>query len=177
MKRYVAIVNFGKFSSEKISNIMKKIGINSKIINPNQNNINFTPTHIILSGSEKHVYNDDSYKMPKWVLELNVPVLGVCYGMQLIAHTFGGIVIRMNKLEKGPVDVIEIINKKVTMNKRWMNRYDRILVAPSSFIITGFTLEKNIASFTDEKKWWGIQYHPESDYYGDYNVFLRFLDF
>jgi GMP synthase (glutamine-hydrolysing) len=175
-KALVAIVDFGKFSSERIANVMYNLKIEYIIIHPEEDYIDFIPTHIILSGSEKHVYNHDRYIMPRWVLKLNVPVLGICYGMQLIAYTFGGIVIRMNNLQKGPIDVIEKINKNKIKTKRWMNRYDRILLAPSFFKITGITKDKHIAAFTDNKKWWGVQYHPESDYYVDYNVFIRFLE-
>jgi GMP synthase (glutamine-hydrolysing) len=135
----------------------------------------FKPTHIILSGGPKHVYDQNHYSMPQWVLDSDCPVLGICYGMQLIAKTFGGNVIRMPEKEEGPVEVTEIINGVQSGHIRWMNRYDRVISVPGNFDITGVTDRDHIASFTDHRKWWAVQYHPESTKHGDITVLKRFL--
>lgn len=173
-KHSVALVMFGKMSSKRIGYILNILGVNYKIVLPNEIP-DFEPTHIILSGGPKHVYENDHYPMPKWVLETQCPVLGICYGMQIIAHTFGGIVNKMVEVEHGPVEITEIIDKYQMTYVRWMNRNDRVFLVPNIFDITAVTNQNHIAAFTDYKKWWAVQYHPESYKHGDINVFRRFL--
>ena len=170
----VALVMFGKTSSQRISRMLNRLRIDYRIVLPHETP-SFQPSHIILSGSPKHVYEADHYPMPQWVLESASPVLGICYGMQLIAHTFGGTVGRMPILEKGGVEVTEIINKTQFSYTRWMNRYDQVISVPSPFHITGVTHRNHIAAFTDHNRWWAVQYHPESLRYSDTDVFRRFL--
>lgn len=171
----VAVVNFGSISTNGICNILMKLNIDYQIVLPDET-ISFNPTHIILSGGSKHVYNKDHYSIPKWVLDANVPVLGICYGMQLIAYTFGGVVRKMTKKEEGPAEITEIIDNNQVSSIRWMNREDQVLSVNNHFSITGVTNKNHIASFTDYDKWWAIQYHPESKKYRDLNVFRRFLN-
>ena len=170
----VALVAFGSKSCGKISRALNRLNVSYKIVFPYEIPT-FQPTHIILSGGPKHVYEIDHYPMPQWVLDSNKPVLGICYGMQLIAKTFGGTVIRMNEKEEGPVCVTEIINGHQMMNTRWMNRYDQVVSIPRIFNITGVTDKNHIASFTNNIRWWAVQYHPEAFKHGDLTVFKRFL--
>lgn len=173
-KPLVALIAFGRTSAEKIIRSLNLLKVDYKIILPDEIPT-FQPTHIILSGGPKHVYEADHYYLPKWIIESKCPVLGICYGMQLIAHTFGGTVIRMPQKEEGPVEVTEIINNVQATYVRWMNRYDQVTSVTNNFNITGVTNNNHIASFTDHKKWWAVQYHPESSKHGDLNVFRRFL--
>lgn len=170
----VALISFGKTSTERLSWALNKLGIDHRIVLPHESP-SFTPTHIILSGGPKHVYDTDSYIMPKWILNSDIPVLGICYGMQLIAYTFGGMVIKMSEKEEGSVEVTEIINRNQVINNRWMNRYDQVIAIPNNFTITGVTSKNHISSFTDYKKWWAVQYHPESPKHGDLDVITSFL--
>jgi GMP synthase (glutamine-hydrolysing) len=171
----VALIVFGNDSSKKISRALQRLKINYVILFPNEIP-SFVPTHIILSGGPGHVYEPNHYSMPEWVLKSNVPVLGICYGMQLIAHTFGGTVIKMKDKEDGPVEVTEIIDGHQIINTRWMNRYDQVVWLPNTFIITGVTSKNHIAAFTDYKQWWAVQYHPESIKHGDLSVIRKFLN-
>lgn len=170
----VALVAFGKTSTERICRVLNSLFISYRIVLPNEVP-NYQYSHVILSGSNKHVYENNSYPMPQWVLETDKPVLGICYGMQLIVHTFNGEVRRMNEKEHGPIEVTEIINNQQITNYRWMNRYDQIVSVSSQFYTTGVTYKDDVATITDGEKWWGVQYHPESSKYGDITVFQRFL--
>lgn len=174
----VALVAFGDQSTKAIACYLYRMGINYKVVLPHETPA-FQPTHIILSGSPKHVYEADHYPLPNWVINCECPVLGICYGMQLIAQTFGGTVIRMTQLEKGPVEVTELsMNHNLvhqTMHIRWMNHYDEVIVIPEGFNVTAVTHKNQIAAFTDNKKWWGVQYHPEARKHGDPRVFKNFL--
>jgi GMP synthase (glutamine-hydrolysing) len=172
--RFVTVVDFGQYSARGISQVLERLKVKHHVLNPNETP-SMEPTHIILSGGPKHVYEEDHYAMPAWIAHTKAPVLGICYGMQLIAYTFGGHVRRMETKEEGPVEVTEIIEAQQSTVHRWMNRHDRVMSVPRQFIVTGVTKENHIAAFTDNNKWWGVQYHPEASKYVDYDIFRRFL--
>lgn len=174
----VALVAFGKLSTENIANTLDKLHVPYIIVLPYEVPT-FHPTHIILSGGPKHVYESDHYPLPEWVINSDVPVLGICYGMQLIAHTFGGLVIRMDQKEVGPVEITELICSMGSLQQitkcRWMHRYDQVISLPKMFNVTAVTQNNHIAAFTDGRKWWAVQYHPESPKYPTKRLFKRFL--
>lgn len=170
----VVLVEFGQISINKLSYILSKLNIKYMVVSHDEIP-KFKFTHIILSGGPKHVYEKDHYIMPQWVLDSDKPVLGICYGMQLIAKTFGGIVIRMDEKEEGCIEIIEIINHSQTIKCRWMNRFDRVLSVPKYFQITAVTERNHIAGFTDNKRWWAVQYHPENWKFRNLALFRRFL--
>jgi len=66
---------------------LDKLKVKYKIVFENENILPFNPTHVILTGGPKHVYDEDHYKIPPWVINSNVPVLGICYQIQFVAHT------------------------------------------------------------------------------------------
>jgi GMP synthase (glutamine-hydrolysing) len=171
---FVIIVAFDSYSATNISRVLHRKDVEHRIVFPHE-----IPkmgySHIILSGSKKHVYDSNSYKMPEWVLFSSCPVLGICYGMQLIAHTFGGSVIAMEEQEKGPVAVTEMVDGICSTHLKWMNRVDRVVSLPSKFDVTGITDNEHIAAFTDHVKWFAVQYHPEQLNYLDLETFDRFL--
>ena len=170
----VALVSFGAKSTERLRYILGRLNVTCRVLFPDETP-SFHYTHIILSGGPKHVYEADTYTMPEWVLQSTAPVLGVCYGMQLIAHTFGGRVTKMSHVEKGPVEVTEMIKGEQLTSLRWMNRLDQVVSIPDAFTITGVTSSNHIASFTDHHRWWAVQYHPEASKHGDASVLRRFL--
>ena len=100
--------------------------------------------------------------------------------MQLIAHTFGGCVERMDEPERGPIDVTELItenNELVQLTySRWMNRFDKVTSVSDNFVVTGVTNNGHVCTFSDGVKWWAVQYHPESLNAGDISVFRKFLE-
>jgi len=171
---FVIIINYGDLSSRQIAMILDKLNIKYTILLPNQSPKN-SYTHIILSGGPKHVYENDHYPLSQWIIYSDVPVLGICYGMQLIAKTFGGIVIKMEEKEEGPVQITEIINNKQIVQYQWMNRYDLVTRLPENFTITAVTNKNHIAGFTDNKKWWAVQYHPEAKCCQNVSLFKRFI--
>lgn len=170
----VAVVAFGKSSTKKICDVLTMLRVRYYVILPDEK-LNFVPSHIILSGSSKHVYDPDYYPLPQWVIDANCPVLAICYGMQLIAHTFGGRVIKMSEIERGLIPVTELIHETQYTKYRWMNRYDRVIMVPPGFTITGVTNRNHIASFTDFKKYFCIQSHPENKKGLDIQLFEDFL--
>lgn len=170
----VIIVNFGDLSTKQIADMLDRLFVKYKILLPDEIPL-FEYTHIILSGGPKHVYDEDHYPLAKWIINSDIPVLGICYGMQLIAKTFGGIVVKMKEKEEGPIQITEIVNKKQIIYYQWMNRYDRVISLPKNFIVTAVTNKQHIAGFTDNKKWWAVQYHPEAKCCQNIDIFQKFI--
>lgn len=172
----VAVVAFGKTSTANIVNILVQLGISYRIVLAHE-----LPTckytHIILTGGPKYVTRYEYYRLPQWITDSDCPVLGICYGMTLIAHAVGATVQQLSEHEHGPTEVTEIIDGRQLITTRWMNRHYRISDVPKAFHVTGVTTDNHIASFTDYRKWWGCQYHPESVRYRDRNIFARFLHY
>ncbi len=171
---FIVVINYGNKSSSNISAVLNALGYFNVVLHPYEYP-GTKPTHIILSGGPKHVYDPDAYILPQWIINSDIPTLGICYGMQLIAHTFGGNIDRMDRLEKGLVKIREMINDVEVIGNKWMNRYDYVSCLPNKFIITGMTSNNHIAAFTDNIKWWAVQYHPESHKSIDYDTFIRFI--
>ena len=171
---YVIIINYGQLSTIQISHVLTKLNIKHKCLLPHEKPYK-NVTHIILSGGDHHVYEKKSYKLPKWIIASDKPVLGICYGMQLIASHFKGKVQKMKQPEKGLVEVIEMVNDDIIKKKCWMNRLDHVTHLPLKFNIIGITYNNDIAAFTDHYKWWAIQYHPESSHATHEDVFIDFF--
>jgi len=130
---------------------------------------------IILSGSHASVYEDTTDKAPPAVFELGVPVLGICYGMQTMAHQLGGIVTSGHQREFGSADVrahghsalLEGIQDYKTaaghgMLQVWMSHGDKVTELPHGFKLMASTDSCPIAGMADEaRRFYGVQFHPE----------------
>ncbi|MDO8442637.1 MAG: glutamine-hydrolyzing GMP synthase [Polaromonas sp.] len=130
---------------------------------------------IILSGSHASVYEDSTDKAPQAVFDLGIPVLGICYGMQIMAHQLGGIVQSGHKREFGPADVrahghtqlLEGIQDYATpqghgMLQVWMSHGDKVTELPPGFKLMASTPSCPIAGMADEeRRFYGVQFHPE----------------
>jgi GMP synthase (glutamine-hydrolysing) len=177
----VALVVYGSKSATRISQVLDELNIHHYLVLPDEIPT-IAYTHIILSGGPDHVYIKDEH-LPEWVINSSVPVLGICYGMQLIAYHFGGTVKAMASKEKGYYNVCEIvtINRSISQStkRRWMNRLDEVQTVPPQFHVTGINADDGIVAFTDHRKYWAVQYHPEHCEKGvsaDTSVFTRFLE-
>jgi GMP synthase (glutamine-hydrolysing) len=130
---------------------------------------------IILSGSHASVYEETTDKAPNAVFELGVPVLGICYGMQTMAHQLGGVVQSGHKREFGHADVrahghtqlLDGIQDYATamghgMLKVWMSHGDKVTELPHGFKLMASTDSCPIAGMADEeRRFYGVQFHPE----------------
>ncbi|ALV23328.1 GMP synthetase [Mycoplasma sp. (ex Biomphalaria glabrata)] len=125
-----------------------------------------TPTGIILSGGPESVYDSNGLKIDKKIFDLNIPILGICYGMQLITDMFGGKVTGSDKSEFGANELKIKINNELfedvpKISKVWMSHSDHVTKMPSNFEITGES-HNSIASIKHKnKKIYGVQFHPE----------------
>ena len=125
------------------------------------------PEGIILSGGPASVYETGSPRTNRGIFDLNIPVLGICYGMQYMADVLGGKVIGAEKREygfaeltiKGTSDIFSGIHKKT---KCWMSHGDTIGVLPKGFKTTASTPSTKIAAMANAPKYfYGLQFHPE----------------
>lgn len=125
------------------------------------------PKGIIFTGGPNSVYGEDSPKCSAEIFELGIPVLGICYGSQLMAHLLGGTVKTAPVSEYGKTEVTtdngSILFDKVSENTVcWMSHTDYIEKAPEGFRITAHTPVCPVAAMEDaEKKLYAVQFHPE----------------
>ena len=124
------------------------------------------PTGIIFSGGPSSVYNSDAPTPENKIFDMNLPLLGICYGHQLIINKYGGKVKRANK-EYGS-SLLSIDNNKDLLNgigesiRAWMSHGDEAEQIPPGFKVIGHTESAKAAAIVSEKKLvYGIQFHPE----------------
>lgn len=135
----------------------------------------FKPKGIILSGGPASVYAPGSPKVSKEIFNLGVPVLGICYGMQLITYLFGGEVVRAERHEYGKAELRVLDNSDLFygLPERftvWMSHGDRVLRIPEGFEPIAETENAPYAAIRNrERKIFGVQFHPEVKHtqYGD----------
>jgi GMP synthase (glutamine-hydrolysing) len=129
---------------------------------------------IILSGSHASVYEESTDKAPKAVFELGLPVLGICYGMQTMAHQLGGLVQSGHQREFGHADVRahghtrlldgiqDYVSEGQSMLQVWMSHGDKVTELPHGFSLMASTESCPIAGMADETRhFYGVQFHPE----------------
>jgi GMP synthase (glutamine-hydrolysing) len=125
------------------------------------------PSAIILSGGPSSVYEDGSPQLDPQILELGVPVLGICYGFQTLANLLGGRVDRSGIKEYGATelrvsDAGEILEGQPAEQICWMSHGDQVMQAPEGFEVLASTDITPVAAFANsQRKIYGVQWHPE----------------
>lgn len=126
------------------------------------------PKGIIFSGGPNSVYAKDAFKVDPEIYKLGIPILGICYGMQLMSYDLGGKVEPADDSEYGRAD-IEVIDDDAVMFKGlpkkqyvWMSHGDRVVEAPEGFKVVATSKNCPISAIAnDEKKLYGVQFHTE----------------
>ena len=126
------------------------------------------PKGIILSGGPNSVYDQDAPYLSRHVLERGVPILGICYGMQLFAHQLGGRVARTAQCEYGLAEIhvdapdAPLFQGLPAHQKVWMSHGDRIDALPDGFVAWAQSDNSPYAAIADEsRRLYGLQFHPE----------------
>ncbi len=166
----VIIIDYGSQVTQLIARRVRELGVYSEI-HPCQVKADkikaLQPDAIILSGGPASVGEEDAPKLDMGLLEIGVPVLGICYGMQLLAHNLGGELSQSETREYGPAE-LELCGKSTLWNglgkssRVWMSHGDKVSKAPQGFEVCGKTSTLGIAAMCDEKrKIYALQFHPE----------------
>lgn len=138
----------------------------------------FHPKGTILSGGPRSVYDQDAPHLPDWVLALQVPVLGICYGMQLLTYALGGRVTPSTAREYGPSSLTLSQPSPLFSAEDdtlvWMSHGDRIEQLPPGFQRLASTGNSSIAAIGhQEKRLYGLQFHPEVHHTPSGSAILR----
>jgi len=165
----IAIMDFGSQYSRLIARRVREQMVYCEILPPDAPREAIKGVDlagIILSGGPASVYEESAPQAPAWVFDAGVPVLGICYGMQLIAHQLGGAVAQSTEREYG-FAVIHRNDQSVLFDGLedeipvWMSHGDRIDTLPPGFRSVAFSENSPIAAMANDAGVYGIQFHPE----------------
>jgi len=168
----IIIIDFGSQFTQLIARKVRELGAYSEIINFTKTkklNKNQFIKGIILSGGPLTVTDKKTPKLENEILNLNVPILGICYGHQMLSKKLGGKVKTSKKREFGRVFLKRISKSLITKNffvtKKtpvWMSHQDIVSVIPKDFKRIASSTNSKFAIISNEiKKYYGIQFHPE----------------
>tara|TARA_B100000029_G_scaffold516248_1_gene627967 strand:- start:1853 stop:3391 length:1539 start_codon:yes stop_codon:yes gene_type:complete len=169
-KNTIAIIDYGSQYTQLIARRVRELNVYS-IILPHDFEFSFLNKYnikgIILSGGPSSVYDSNAPKLNKKLLKESVPILGVCYGLQLLIEEFKGDVKNLGKGEYGPSKINLKNSSKLFSNisnnsKVWMSHGDRIQNMPAKWDITSMSENGIIASVqSNYSEIYGVQFHPE----------------
>ncbi|HEX2694464.1 MAG TPA: glutamine-hydrolyzing GMP synthase, partial [Acidobacteriota bacterium] len=166
----VLILDFGSQYTQLIARKVRELGVFSEIVpfdTPIAGIRAAKPGAIILSGGPRSVYEKGAPLAPKAIFDLGVPVLGICYGLQLTAHLLGGRVVPSGKREYG-FAALRVRDRGGLLAgvkdgaQVWMSHGDRPDRLPPGFRVTASTANTRVAAVEDaERRVYGVQFHPE----------------
>ena len=166
----ILIVDFGSQYSRLIARRVRESSVYCEIIsfNTNWSEVEgLNPKGIILSGGPASVYEETSPLAPLWVFESGLPILGICYGMQVLVHQLGGKVAASTKKEYGHAVLHQnkpnepLFTGLPQSLPVWMSHADRVTELPPGFVSMAHTDNSPIAVVGNDKGILGIQFHPE----------------
>lgn len=166
----IAILDFGSQYSQLIARRIREFSTYSELMNCSVSAAELkrlNPKGIILSGGPSSVYDTHAPKMDLEIWKLGIPILGVCYGMQLMAHDLGGSVEPAEVREYGKA-ILTIVHHEYlfagldTTMQSWMSHGDSVNKLPEGFEIIGRTMATPVAAIADRQRgMYGVQFHPE----------------
>ena len=168
----IILVDFGGQTAHLISRRIRELGVECVIVNPDnvlEKIKGGKVDGIIFSGGPASVYEKDAPTVDKKIFEVRVPILGICYGEQLIAHLLNGEVKPGSKKEYGPailtgvkIDKSQLLKGVPEISNVWMSHGDEVVREPVGFETFGTTETIPHAVIENhDKKIYGIQFHPE----------------
>ena len=169
-KKSIVILDFGSQYNQLIARRIREMGVYAEIV-PYFTELDkikeMEPAGIILSGGPASVYLDGAPTLSKEIYDLGVPILGICYGMQLTTQLLGGTVERADKQEFGKAELIidskksRLFNDIPNGSQVWMSHGDHVTVLAPGFTQIAHT-DSCIATMENvEKNIYGVQFHPE----------------
>ena len=166
----ILVVDFGAQYAQLIARRVREAHVFSEIVPRDISASEVAerrPVGIILSGGPASVYADDAYGIDSGILDLGIPVLGICYGHQLLAQAAGGVVEHSEVAEFGKT-AFEVTGTSVLLNDLpssqdvWMSHRDAVIEPPPGFVAVGSTEGAPVAAMENQdRRLYGVQFHPE----------------
>ena len=169
----ILIIDFGSQFTQLIARRIRELGVFSEIISHKKiklKNVDNSIKGIILSGGPLNVYEINKYSFDKKIINLNIPILGICFGHQILSKLNGGKVKQSKHREFGLANVYKKSDSLLTKNffsktkfkKVWMSHADQVSKIPKNFKIIASSNNSKFAIVENkEKKLYGVQFHPE----------------
>ncbi|HVR32788.1 MAG TPA: glutamine-hydrolyzing GMP synthase [Acidimicrobiia bacterium] len=166
----VLVVDFGAQYAQLIARRVREANVHSSIVPRDMSAAEIAalkPTGIILSGGPASVYADDAYRIDPAVFGLGIPVLGICYGHQLLAAALDGDVVNTGQAEYGKTELVTtpgsvLFQDLPETQEVWMSHRDAVARAPEGFVTTASSTGAPVAAMEDRRRGlYGVQFHPE----------------
>jgi GMP synthase (glutamine-hydrolysing) len=169
----ILIIDFGSQFTQLIARRIRELGVFSEIVSHKKiklKDIDETTKGIILSGGPLNVYQINKYSFDKKIINLNIPILGICFGHQILSKLNGGRVKQSKHREFGLANIykknesllISNFFNKQKSKKVWMSHADQVSKLPKSFKVIASSTNSKFAIVENKlKKFYGIQFHPE----------------
>ena len=169
----ILIIDFGSQFTQLIARRIRELGVFSEIVSHKKIrsiDINRSVRGIILSGGPLNVYQINKYSFDKKILKLSIPVLGICFGHQILSKLNGGRVKQSKHREFGLANIYKKRDSLLTKNfygvkktkEVWMSHADQVSKLPKNFkVIASSTNSKYAIVENKQKKFYGVQFHPE----------------
>ena len=169
----ILIIDFGSQFTQLIARRIRELGVFSEIISHKKiklKDINNDVKGIILSGGPLNVYQVNKYSFDEKILQLDIPILGICFGHQILSKINGGKVKQSNHREFGFANVYKKNSSLLTNNffgnkkskQVWMSHADQVSKLPKNFKVVASSTNSKFAIVENKiKKYYGVQFHPE----------------
>lgn len=180
MQNSIAILDFGSQYAQLIARRVRETHVYCELFPwdaPARQVLELQPKGFILSGGPASVYAEGAPTLPPYVLDSGLPVLGLCYGMQLLTHSLGGQVDPSPEREYGSATVKTLIPNSLLPSSSfpvWMSHGDRITRLPEGFAALARSDNSPLAAMADPRRnYYGLQFHPEVKHTPDGPGILR----
>ena len=176
----IAILDFGSQYAQLIARRIREAHVYCELFPwdvPADQVLGLNPKGFILSGGPASVYAPDAPRIPTFVMESELPILGICYGMQALTQALGGIVAPSGEREFGPAELETTQSNPIIdegKHRVWMSHGDRVEVPPNGFVVLARSDNSPMAVIGDiERGYYGVQFHPEVRHTPHGDKFLR----
>src|SRR5512140_3171016 len=163
----IAILDFGSQYAQLIARRVREAHVYCELFpwdTPAEKVMALHPRGFILSGSPSSVFAEGAPTLLPYVLDSRLPILGLCYGMQLLTYSLGGEVAHAAEREHGPAEIQPLLpgTTRGSVSRGWMSHGDRITRMPPGFTALARSGNSPIAAMGDfERKYFAVQFHPE----------------